>query len=75
MPDAATCPLCAACAFGTWVKIDAWLRRVQSLARSRCLCDTHQHRPLVQHPHTHEGCAGYAWQRLAIPQEVPRGLD
>lgn len=64
-----TCVLCVAWTTPGWVEADVWLTRTRPFVRERCLCDTRQHRPLVQHPHTHEGCAGYAWQPIGALAE------
>lgn len=65
------CPCCAALRTSGPIALDAWQRRVHDFAYARCLCTGRRHRPLMKHPHLQAGCAGYAWQPVETPQEVP----
>jgi hypothetical protein len=69
--DSPTCPFCTA--LHVPVDLDAFLMRTRPYVTdptfARCLCEGARHRLLLCHPHTQEGCAGYAW----LPQEDTHG--
>ena len=62
-----TCPLCRT--LDTPVPLDRFLRQVEHFLVIRCQCSGPDHVPLVAHPHTKAGCAGFPWQGSTVALE------
>jgi hypothetical protein len=70
-----TCPVCVAMC--TAAPLVAFLRRTRPWLRWRCRCAGRPHPLLLLHPHTVEGCAGFAGLPGPPPalMGVSHGLD